>query len=480
MADNKKLVEDITSMEEDFAKWYTDIVKKAELIEYTSVKGCMVIRPYGYAIWEHMQKILDGMFKATGHENVCMPMFIPESLLQKEKDHVEGFAPEVAWVTHGGSEPLEERLCVRPTSETLFCEHYANIIHSWRDLPKLYNQWVSVVRWEKTTRPFLRSREFLWQEGHTIHATAEEANQETIQMLNVYADFCEKYLAMPVVKGVKTESDKFAGAVATYAIEALMHDGKALQAGTSHYFGDGFAKAFGIQYTSKENKLEYPHQTSWGVTTRLIGAIIMTHGDNNGLVLPPAVAPIQAVILPIAQHKPGVLDKAYEVRDTLAAAGIRVKVDDSDQSAGWKFSEYEMKGVPVRIELGPRDIENGQCVLVARHNREKTFAQLDDIVNAVQTKLTEVHDGLYQKALDNLNTRTYRVKTMDEITSVLAEKGDGMVYAMWCGEEECEDKVKEQTGVGSRCIPFEQENISDVCVCCGKPAKHMVCWGKAY
>jgi len=480
MADNKKLVEDITSMEEDFAKWYTDIVKKAELIEYTSVKGCMVIRPYGYAIWEHMQKILDGMFKATGHENVCMPMFIPESLLQKEKDHVEGFAPEVAWVTHGGSEPLEERLCVRPTSETLFCEHYANIIHSWRDLPKLYNQWVSVVRWEKTTRPFLRSREFLWQEGHTIHATAEEANQETIQMLNVYAEFCEKYLAMPVVKGVKTESDKFAGAVATYAIEALMHDGKALQAGTSHYFGDGFAKAFGIQYTSKENKLEYPHQTSWGVTTRLIGAIIMTHGDNNGLVLPPVVAPIQAVILPIAQHKPGVLDKAYEVRDTLLAAGIRVKVDDSDQSAGWKFSEYEMKGVPVRIELGPRDIENGQCVLVSRHNREKTFAQLDDIVAAVQNKLTEVHDGLYQKALDNLNNRTYRVKTMDEITSVLEEKGDGMVYAMWCGEEECEDKVKEQTGVGSRCIPFEQENISDVCVCCGKPAKHMVCWGKAY
>ena len=480
MADNKKLVEDITSMEEDFAKWYTDIVKKAELIEYTSVKGCMVIRPYGYAIWEHMQRILDGMFKATGHENVCMPMFIPESLLQKEKDHVEGFAPEVAWVTHGGNEKLEERLCVRPTSETLFCEHYANIIQSHRDLPKLYNQWVSVVRWEKTTRPFLRSREFLWQEGHTIHATAEEAVAETERMLNVYADFCEQYLAMPVVKGKKTESDKFAGAVSTYAIEALMHDGKALQAGTSHYFGDGFAKAFNIQYQNKENKLVYPHQTSWGVTTRLIGAIIMTHGDNNGLVLPPAVAPIQAVIIPVAAHKPGVLKKANELKDALAAAGIRVKLDDSDNSPGWKFSEYEMKGVPVRIELGPRDIESGNCVLVTRHNREKTFVPLDGAADAVKTKLTEVRDALYQSALENRERRTYACKTLDEITKALEEKGDGFVKAMWCGEEACEDRVKELTGVGSRCIPFEQEQLSDVCVCCGKPAKHMVMWGKAY
>ncbi len=441
MANQNKMVESITSMEEDFAKWYTDIVKKAELIEYTSVKGCMVIRPYGYAIWEHMQKILDGMFKESGHENVCMPMFIPESLLQKEKDHVEGFAPEVAWVTHGGSEPLEERLCVRPTSETLFCEHYANIIHSWRDLPKLYNQWVSVVRWEKTTRPFLRSREFLWQEGHTIHATAEEAREETVKMLDTYAKFCEESLAMPVVKGVKTESDKFAGAVDTYAIEALMHDGKALQAGTSHFFGDGFARAFGIQYTSKENKLEYPFQTSWGVTTRLIGAIIMTHGDNNGLVLPPAVAPIQVVILPIAQHKPGVLDKAYELRDTLKAAGIRVKVDDSDNSAGWKFAEYEMKGVPVRLEIGPRDIENGQCVLVTRHNREKITANLSELVETVNERLTAVRDGLYQKALENRNNKSYDCTTMDEITKTLEEKGDGFVYAMWCGDEACEDKV---------------------------------------
>jgi len=480
VAQQKKMVEEITSMEEDFAKWYTDIVKKAELIEYTSVKGCMVIRPYGYAIWENMQRILDGMFKATGHENVCMPMFIPESLLQKEKDHVEGFAPEVAWVTQGGTEKLEERLCVRPTSETLFCEHYANIIQSHRDLPKLYNQWVSVVRWEKTTRPFLRSREFLWQEGHTIHATAEEAIEETERMLNVYADFCEQYLAMPVVKGKKTESDKFAGAVSTYAIEALMHDGKALQAGTSHYFGDGFAKAFGIQYQSKENKLEYPHQTSWGVTTRLIGAIIMTHGDNNGLVLPPAVAPIQAVIIPVAAHKPGVLEKANELKDTLAAAGIRVKLDDSDNSPGWKFSEYEMKGVPVRIELGPRDIESGNCVLVTRHNREKTVTPLENVADTVREKLTEVRDALYKNALENRERRTYACKTMDEITKALEEKGDGFVKAMWCGDEACEDKVKEVTGVGSRCIPFEQEQLSDVCVCCGKPAKCMVMWGKAY
>ncbi|MBS5481576.1 MAG: proline--tRNA ligase [Clostridiales bacterium] len=479
MANNKKMVDAITSMDEDFAQWYTDIVKKAELIEYTSVKGCMVIRPYGYAIWELMQQILDARFKALGHENVCMPMFIPESLLQKEKDHVEGFAPEVAWVTHGGSEKLEERLCVRPTSETLFCEHYANIVHSWRDLPKLYNQWVSVVRWEKTTRPFLRSREFLWQEGHTIHATAEEAIEETERMLGVYADFCEDALAMPVLRGRKTESDKFAGAVATYAIEALMHDGKALQAGTSHYFGDGFAKAFGIQYTDKTNTLQYPHQTSWGVTTRLIGAVIMTHGDDNGLVLPPAVAPVQVVILPIAQHKPGVLDKAAELRERLAKI-VRVKVDDSENSAGWKFAEYEMKGVPVRLEIGPKDIENNQCVLVTRHNREKHTVSLDELETAVPALLREVHDGLYQKALKNREKHTYACRDMDEIVRVLAEQGDGFVKAMWCGDEACEDAVKEKTGVGSRCIPFEQEHLADTCVCCGKPAKHMVIWGKAY
>lgn len=480
MAKNEKMVDAITSMDEDFAKWYTDIVKKAELVEYTSVKGCMAIRPYGYAIWENIQKIMDGMFKDTGHENVCMPLFIPESLLQKEKDHVEGFAPEVAWVTYGGTEKLEERLCVRPTSETLFCEHYANIVHSYRDLPKLYNQWVNVVRWEKTTRPFLRSREFLWQEGHTIHATAEEAIEETIKMLNVYTKFCEEYLAMPVVQGQKTESDKFAGAVSTYCIEALMHDGKALQAGTSHYFGDGFAKAFGIEYTDKNNKKVNPFQTSWGTTTRLIGAIIMTHGDDNGLVLPPAVAPIQVVIVPIAQQKEGVLDKANELLTKIKSSGVRVKLDDTKNSPGWKFAEYEMKGVPIRVELGPKDIEANQCVIVTRHNREKTIVSLDNLEQVIQDKLVEVRDGMFKNALENRENRTYACTSMDEIVKTLETNGDGFIKAMWCGDEACEDLVKEKTGVGSRCIPLAQEHLSDVCVCCGKPAKHMVYWGKAY
>lgn len=479
MADQKKMVEAITSMEVDFAQWYTDVVKKADLVDYSSVKGCMIIRPYGYAIWENIQRILDTRFKELGHENVYMPMFIPESLLQKEKDHVEGFAPEVAWVTHGGSDKLEERLCVRPTSETLFCEHYAKVVQSHRDLPKLYNQWCSVVRWEKTTRPFLRTREFLWQEGHTVHATAEEAIVETEQMLNVYADFCEKSLCMPVVKGKKTESDKFAGAVATYAIEALMHDGKALQAATSHYFGDGFAKAFNMTYQDKENKLSYVHQTSWGCTTRLIGAIIMSHGDNNGLVLPPDVAPIQVIIVPIAQHKEGVLDKAYELRDRLAKQ-FRVKVDSSDNSAGWKFAEYEMKGVPIRLEIGPKDIENNQCVLVRRDNREKVFISLDNLEEGLTTTMNAYAEAIYNKALENVKNRSYACTSIDEINEKLAANGDGFVKAMWCGEEECEDKVKELTGVGSRCIPFEQENLSETCVCCGKPAKHMVYWGKAY
>lgn len=477
--EQKKMVDDITSMDEDFAKWYTDICRKAELIEYTSVKGCMVIRPYGYAIWENIQKILDGMFKETGHENVCMPMFIPESLLQKEKDHVEGFAPECAWVTMGGNEELEERLCVRPTSETLFCEHFKQIVHSYRDLPKLYNQWVSVVRWEKTTRPFLRSREFLWQEGHTLHETADEAIEETEKMLNVYTEFCQKYLAMPVVQGMKTESDKFAGAERTYCIEALMHDGKALQAGTSHYFGDGFAKAFGIQFADKNNQLKYPHQTSWGVTTRLIGAIIMTHGDDNGLVLPPAVAPIQVMVIPIAMHKEGVLEKANEVCDRLKKI-CRAKIDASENSPGWKFAEYEMKGVPIRVEIGPKDIENNQCVIVTRHNREKTFVSLNELETVIPQKLQEVRDGLYEAALENRERRTYACKTLDEITEALEKNGDGFIKAMWCGSEECESKVKELTGVGSRCIPLDQEQISDTCICCGKPAKHMLYWGKAY
>ena len=478
MAQQKKMVEEITSMEEDFAKWYTDVVKKAELIEYTSVKGCMVIRPYGYAIWENIQKELDREFKALGHENVCMPLFIPESLLNKEKDHVEGFAPEVAWVTYGGNEKLEERLCVRPTSETLFCEHYKAIVHSYRDLPKLYNQWVSVVRWEKTTRPFLRSREFLWQEGHTIHATAEEAREETIRMLNVYADFCENFLAMPVVKGVKTEKERFAGAEDTYTIEALMHDGKALQSATSHYFGDGFARAFDIQFTDKDNKLKYPFQTSWGSTTRLIGAIIMTHGDNNGLVLPPKVAPIQVVVIPVAAHKAGVLEKAQELTDRLSKF-CRVKIDTSDNSPGWKFAEYEMKGVPLRLEIGPKDIEKNQCVLVRRDNREKYFVSLDNLETEIPKLLDAVQDGLFQAALARRANMTYTAKTLEELKDI-ADNKPGFIKAMWCGSRACEEKLKEYAGVSSRCIPFEQEHIADTCVCCGKPADKMLYWGKAY
>ena len=479
MANTEKMVDQITSMEEDFAKWYTDIVKKADLIDYSSVKGCMIIRPYGYAIWENIQKILDARFKATGHENVYMPMFIPESLLQREKDHVEGFAPEVAWVTMGGNERLTERLCVRPTSETLFCEHYANIIRSYRDLPKLYNQWCSVVRWEKTTRPFLRSREFLWQEGHTMHATAEESEAETLRMLNVYADFFEKDLGMPVVRGRKTDKEKFAGANATYTVEALMHDGKALQGGTSHNFGDGFARAFGIQYLDRDNKLKYCHQTSWGVSTRIIGGIIMTHGDDNGLVLPSAVAPIQVVIVPVQQHKPGVLEAARALKEELEKT-YRVKLDDSENSPGWKFAEYEMKGVPVRIEIGPRDLESGQCVLVRRDNRQKTFAPIAEATRLVGEQLEALTLALYEKALANRTARTYTATTLDELCAIAAEKS-GYIRAMWCGDLACEEKLKEVADVTSRCMPFgDTEEVAPTCVCCGKPAKSLVYWGKAY
>ena len=474
----KKMVTAITSMNEDFAQWYTDIVKKAELVDYSSVRGCMILRPYGYAIWENIQKILDQKFKDTGHENVGMPLFIPESLLQKEKDHVEGFAPEVAWVTMGGNEKLTERLCVRPTSETLFCEHYSHVIHSYRDLPKLYNQWCSVVRWEKTTRPFLRTMEFWWQEGHTMHETAQEAIEETERMLNIYADVCENDLAIPVIKGRKTDKEKFAGAEATYTIEAMMHDGKALQSGTSHYFGDGFARAFGITFTGRDNTLQYPHQTSWGMSTRIIGAIIMTHGDDNGLVLPPAIAPIQTVIIPVAQHTPGVLDKAFELKERLAKI-VRVKVDDSDNSPGWKFAEYEMKGVPLRLEIGPKDIEKNQCVIVRRDTREKYFVPLDELEAKLPELLKAVHDGLYQKALENRIEKTTAAANMEEMEAATKDK-NGFVKAMWCGDLACEEKLKEVCGVTSRCMPFEQEKIGETCVCCGKPAKSMVIWGKAY
>lgn len=477
--DNKKLVEAITSMEVDFAQWYTDVVKKAELIDYSSVKGCMIIKPSGYAIWENIQKELDARFKQTGVENVYMPMFIPESLLQKEKDHVDGFAPEVAWVTHGGLSELQERLCVRPTSETLFCDFYKNAIQSYRDLPKVYNQWCSVVRWEKETRPFLRSREFLWQEGHTAHATAEEAQERTIEMLNIYADFCEEYLAMPVIRGQKTEKEKFAGAEATYTIEALMHDGKALQSGTSHNFGDGFAKAFEIQYTDKDNKLQYVHQTSWGMTTRLIGAIIMVHGDDSGLVLPPMVAPVQVMVIPIQQHKEGVLDKAEEVCARIKDV-CRVKIDDSEKSPGWKFSEQEMRGIPIRIELGPKDIEAGRCVVVRRDTREKIQVSLDEIDTVIPSLLETIQKEMLKRAKAHRDAHISDAHDYEELKHAAANK-PGFIRGMWCGEQACEDKIKEELTVTSRCMPFhDQEQISQVCVCCGKPAHKLVYWGKAY
>ena len=478
MAKEKK-VEQITDMEVDFAQWYTDVCKKAELIDYSSIKGMFIYRPYGYAIWENIQHMLDAKFKETGHENVMMPMLIPESLLQKEKDHVEGFAPECAWVTHGGNDPLEERYCIRPTSETLFCEHFKSIIHSHRDLPKKYNQWCSVLRWEKTSRPFLRHREFLWQEGHTMHATEEEARAETMQMLNIYADFMENVLAMPVVKGRKTDKEKFNGAEETYTVECMMHDRKALQAGTSHYFGDGFAKAFDITYTGKDNTLHYPHQTSWGVSTRMIGGIIMTHGDNNGLVLPPRIAPIQAMIIPVAQHKPGVIEAAEELLSRLQKAGVRAKMDASEQSMGWKAAEYEMKGVPLRVEIGPKDMEQGQCCICRRDTREKVFVPLTELEETVARLLDEVHDSLYQRALKNREDHTKVCHTLDEVKTFMENEG-GFAKTMWCGDLDCELKMQEEAGVSSRCMPLEQEAVGETCVCCGKPAKKMIYWGVAY
>ena len=472
-------VERITDMEKDFAQWYTDVCTKAELIDYSSIKGMFIYRPYGYAIWENIQRLMDIEFKKTGAENVYMPMLIPESLLQKEKDHVEGFAPECAWVTMGGSDKLEERYCIRPTSETLFCEHYKNIIQSHRDLPKMYNQWCSVLRWEKTSRPFLRHREFLWQEGHTMHATAEEAKEETERMLNVYADFCENVLAMPVTRGQKTEKEKFNGAEATYTIECMMHDRKALQAGTSHYFGDGFARAFDITFTDSNNQRVYPHQTSWGVSTRLIGGIIMTHGDNNGLVLPPKIAPIQVIVVPVAAHKPGVTEAAAQLRDTLAAAGLRVKLDDSDNSLGWKCAQWEMKGVPLRVEIGPRDIENGQCCMVRRDNREKSFVALTDAAASAKDLLDLVHKALYDRALKNREENTYVAHSLEEAKALQDEHG-GFIKTMWCESAECEKRMKDEAGMSSRCMPFAQEHLGDTCAICGKPAKKMIYWGIAY
>ncbi|MBR1455889.1 MAG: proline--tRNA ligase [Oscillospiraceae bacterium] len=478
MAKDKK-VEQITDMEVDFAQWFTDVCTKAELVDYSGVKGCFILRPYGYAIWENIQQTLDGMFKRDGHENVSMPMLIPESLLQKEKDHVEGFAPECAWVTVGGSEELPERLCIRPTSETLFCDHWSHVVHSWRDLPMLYNQWCSVLRWEKTTRPFLRGREFLWQEGHTLHATEEEARRETLQQLEVYADLCENYLAMPVIRGNKTEKEKFAGAVNTYTIECMMHDHKALQSGTSHYFGDGFARQFDITFTDKDNKQKYPFQTSWGLSTRIIGGIIMTHGDNNGLVLPPRIAPVQVVVVPVAQHKEGVVEKATALYEAIKAAGIRCRIDTSDNSLGWKCAQYEMKGVPLRVELGPKDIENGVCMAVRRDNGEKIPVALDEAPALLPGLLDQVQQGLYDKAKKNLDEHIFAASSLEEAKALQAEHG-GFIKTMWCGELACELRMKEEAGMSSRCIPFAQEDLGETCACCGKPARHMIYWGVAY
>ncbi|MDD6023282.1 MAG: proline--tRNA ligase [Oscillospiraceae bacterium] len=479
MAKDKKQVKAITSMEDDFAQWYTDICLKAELVEYSSVKGFLIVRPYGYAIWENMVSILDGMFKKTGHENVAMPMLMPESLLKKEGELVNGFAPEVAWVTMGGSDELEERLAVRPTSETLFCDHWAHVLQSYKQLPMLYNQWCSVVRWEKTTRPFLRSREFWWQEGHTIHETAEEAIAETEQQLNCYADFCRDALAMPVIKGRKTEKEKFAGAEATYTIEAMMEDGKALQSGTSHYFGDKFSRAYDVTFAGRDNTLQYPHQTSWGASSRLICAVILTHSDNNGLVLPPAIAPIQVVVMPVAAHKPGVTEAAEGLLKRIQDMGIRVKGDFTDNSPGWKYAEYEMKGVPLRVEIGPRDMEKNQCLIARRDTGEKYFVPLEELETKVQSLLQEVHDNLYNAAAERLATRVYACQTVDEIREAAQEK-HGFAKSMWCGDQECELKLKELAGVSSRCMPLEQEKLGDVCPVCGKPAMKSIVWGIAY
>ena len=455
MAKDKK-VEQITNLEDDFAQWYTDICRKAELVEYASVKGFTILRPYGFAIWENMQRLMDAEFKKTGHENVAMPVLIPESLLKKEGELVNGFAPEVAWVTMGGSEKLEERLAFRPTSETMFCDHWSRVLQTYRQLPMLYNQWCSVIRWEKTTRPFLRSREFWWQEGHTIHETAEEAQAETMQQLNCYADFFRHVLAIPVVPGRKTDKEKFAGAEATYTVECMMKDRKALQGATSHYFGDKFSRAYDVTFTGRDNKLQYPFQTSWGSTTRMIGAVIMTHGDNNGLVLPPRIAPTQVVIVPIAAHKnPEVLETAKSVMADLIAADVRVKLDDSDQSMGWKCAEYEMRGVPIRLELGPRDLAEGNCCLVRRDNGEKVTAKIEGIVDEIKALLDAIHDNMYTVAEKNLEDNTFDLKTIDEVKEMASGRG-GFARTKWCGSLECELKMKEQAGVSSRCMPVKQ------------------------
>ncbi len=480
MGKNKEdFVKEITNIEDDFARWYTDIVIKADLADYTDTKGCIAIKPYGYAIWENIQKYTDQKFKETGVENAYFPLLIPESLLQKEKDHVEGFAPEVAWVTEAGDKKLEEKYCIRPTSETIIATMYSKWLNSWRDLPILYNQWCNVFRWEMETRPFLRSREFLWQEGHTLHETAEEARARTLQMLEIYNDVVENLLAIPTVKGIKTEKEKFAGAEETYTIETMMHDGKALQTATSHYFGQNFSKPFDIKFQNREGKEEYAYQTSWGCTTRLIGTIIMAHGDNRGLRIPPKVAPIQVVIVPIAQHKEGVLEKANEVFENLKK-NFRIKLDDRDNySTGYKFNDWEMRGVPVRIELGPRDIENGVCVVVRRDTGEKETVELSNLNEVLEKLLIDIHNNMYNECKKRLEERTTIAYNLEEFQKQINEK-QGFIKTMWCGDVACEEKIKELTAAKSRCMPFEQENLGDKCVCCGKKANKMVVWGRQY
>ena len=480
MSNEKEFVKEITNIEDDFAKWYTDIVKKADLADYTDTKGCIAIKPYGYAIWENIQKYTDNLFKQAGVQNVYLPVLIPEGLLQKEKDHVEGFAPEVAWVTKGGEEELEEKLCIRPTSETMFSNLYSKWLSSWRDLPMVYNQWCNVLRWEKETRPFLRSREFLWQEGHTIHETEQEARQRTLQMLDIYQKVIEDLLAIPVVKGEKTASERFAGAENTYTVETLMHDGRALQSGTSHYFGQKFTKPFEIKFQNREGKEEYAYQTSWGISTRLIGGVIMAHGDNRGLKLPPKVAPIQVVIIPIAAHKEGVTEKAQEIYNSLLQKDFRVKLDLRDNcSTGYKFNDWEMRGVPVRIEMGPRDIENGVYTLARRDTLEKQEIKIEELPEKLGLLLEEIQKNMFEDCKKRMEEKTSVATNMDEFAKNLTEN-QGFIKAMWCGEEACEDKIRELTGAKSRCIPFEEEHISDICVCCGKKAKHMVIWGRQY
>ena len=479
MDNTNDFVKDITNIEEDFAKWYTDIVLKAELADYTDTKGCISIRPYGYAIWENIQKYADNKFKETGIENIYFPVLIPESLLQKEKDHVEGFAPEVAWVTEAGEEKLDERLCIRPTSETIISTMYSKWLSSWRDLPFLYNQWCNVLRWEKETRPFLRSREFLWQEGHTIHETEEEAIDRTLKMLDIYAGIAENLLAIPVIKGIKTESEKFAGAVSTYTIESMMHDGRALQSATSHYFGQNFSKPFDIKFQDREGNQQYAYQTSWGLSTRLIGGLIMAHGDNRGLKLPPKVAPIQVIIVPIAQHKEGVLEKVYNLNEKLSSK-YRVKVDDRDKySPGYKFNYWEMKGVPIRIEIGPRDIENNECILVRRDKEEKITDKLEKIDKIIGETLEDIHNSMFNECKKSMEEKTTIAYNIDEFKENM-DTNQGFIKAMWCGKEECENKIRELTGAKSRCMPFNQEKISNKCVCCGEPAEKMVIWARQY